>query len=1282
KTTFTFTSFRPWKDLKSRNILLLLAFFGLSFGQLQAQDDDVIITSNAELIFPACVESVDYFHLFTVIDANDEGTPAISDLDGNVALNSITLIESFQRDDLFYRVFEAGFTVQAGNYSDIFTITYEGESLEPAFDVTQEAGGDPQIVFNPQTLTLPACVDAIDANFGVTIISCDETANQPTFNFLGQDFTPGFSQADDGYFRYTVSVPKTAAGNQVATVSYTDNEGNTTSIPFLVSVVVPENQPADINLPGNLTFTLPSCSLEETVTFSIQITDDCDDINPGNAEFFLDGAEIFPTFTNAAQGYFEFTETITEDTDGDLLLATYTDSEGASSAVDGLLTVLKQDLNLDEIGCNDQVNVTLNDETCTKIITPDMVGEGDVCDTDDRLRVIVYDGIYNGDPDNEVDACGVFNYVLMYGDEEYCWGVINAEDKTPPVVYCPRFDYDGLYKYLDDDGNTQFSPNLDEDWFEDDDGFRELLAFNELICDDIDKVVDVKASWNDPSYEYYTGVAKAVDACSGELAAPIKVEDHLEEFECRYDEYGGYGEYAAVLLRTFYFEDEKGNQESCTQRILFSRPYIHLPVCKVHVNACEFDGELTTDDLLDNDPYSVPFYVNGVCDTIYFTPDPSESGTYTTKGHNCNYTISYTDQVFPGPDNCGNKIVRTWSILDWCWNPSLGEYPALLGRPMDDYRDDLYACYDFYDDWDDDLQLARYHVKKSDWSDKKFSWEQHIIYADEEAPEVTCVADDLDWDGQPDGDRTIRISTGPFNCTAVVDLEDRIDVTDNCSVKRWRFRLEGFEKDPKTGLDVPVYYGWTDWTSYALAGVAVGEYELIVEAEDDCGNLGYANCTVIVEDQVEPVAVCDDELNISIGGPGTTNDGLARVTAADVDEGSWDNCELAELDVRRDIEETCLDIYADQVNGLVWASADYKVVSSGGRTFYIATRSVAGKGVVSGDTLVVKEADGTFFSWWANEVYFTCCDISADSEDLVTIELRATDAEGNSNVCWLNTLIEDKLPPSCDVHDKTILCTELDFDPADSAQVAGRFGAPEDVIEIRDNCGATITEEVIWTPDDCGTGLIERVFTITDASGRSTVCTQEIEVLEVNDYEIVFPGDDGSAECGVEPDRDISTQSFACDILAVNKDTTRFQASGDECFKLLITYRVINWCEYDGVSTTPIEVPRDWDGDNDLTEDHVIRVQPDGDLLPNVSGQQVVTWTQADGDQASLTAAEYADLTPGFWQYSQLLKIYDDVAPEVEVENESLEFCAYGTPPDDCGGNVNIVFTVSDICTP
>ena len=35
----------------------------------------------------------------------------------------------------------------------------------------------------------------------------------------------------------------------------------------------------------------------------------------------------------------------------------------------------------------------------------------------------------------------------------------------------------------------------------------------------------------------------------------------------------------------------------------------------------------------------------------------------------------------------------------------------------------------------------------------------------------------------------------------------------------------------------------------------------------------------------------------------------------------------------------------------------------------------------------------------------------------------------------------------------------------------------------------------------------------------------------------------------------------------------QFEASGDECYKIFRTYRIINWCEYDGISD-PLVISR------------------------------------------------------------------------------------------------------------
>ncbi len=929
------------------------------------------------------------------------------------------------------------------------------------------------------------------------------------------------------------------------------------------------------------------------------------------------------------------------------------------------------------LACNDKVNITLNQD-CAVPVTLDMLTEGDIgaCGEEESLRrileVIVYDGKYPTiggapRPDNILDQCGVFTYEikLKKGYEDCfswtkCWGQVNAEDKSATVAIKPE-KVRGIYKYEEHYGETRFTPYdcTSEDFelcFEDslEDLYVDCGAFefNYLICEDLDSIYQNPRSYNDPGYPYFVGYPLVQDDCCGTMEL-IKVEDDLEQAPCE----DRYGQITTTIRRTFIFQNSEGFKTTAVQEIYFYRPKIFLPDCKLHVDICAFESAGGKDELLgpenlsnlireEEDP--LPYYFNGICEKNYLT------------GHSCDLTLSYEDQEFSA--DCGKKIIRIWTVLDWCWEKSEGRSRYALTEGSDCYGTLFPPASEEYT-----------HAAK-----QIVTFEQHIIM--ETTGEMSIEGPDL------------QVSTGPFQCTAVIAPPP--PQVDDCIAVDFEFELWGYVTDPKTGTKIYERIGYSN--DGVLADVSPGVYDLFYQLSDECGRT-YSGvqkngegewvydregaCVLTVSDDTGPVAVCNDELNISIGGPGTTNGGLARLQAAEADEGSWDNCGPVERQVRRAIDRGCLANYAEMVHHLSWPS-DYLARFEKGIIVYLAVKDVPGLDIRRNDPLIAQEPGGHFYSWWADAAFFTCCDVSTDATDKVAVELRTTDTAGNINICWLNTLVEDKLPPGCEVQNKTTLCTGLDFDPMDAVQVAGRFGAPEEIVEIRDNCGASISEEVIWTPGNCGTGLIERAFTVTDASGRSALCTQEIEVLEVNDYEIVFPGDEASAACGVEPERDISTQSFACDLLAVNKDTTRYEALGGECFQLLITYRVINWCEYDGESTEAIEVPRDWDSDEDFTEDQLVRVFPGGDLLPDEPGEQVVTWTQPDGDIHWLDAGEYTALTPGFWQYSQLLRVYDNAAPEVEVATESLSFCAYGSPDENCDGNIDIAFNLQEECTP
>ncbi len=1024
------------------------------------------------------------------------------------------------------------------------------------------------------------------------------------------------------------------------------------------------------------------------------------------------------------------------------------------------------------VACNDTVLVTL-DMNCEAALTVDMVAEGyadkfSECENYEllkkALRVVVFDEDYDGAPDNVINKCGTFNYHLELKEEykycfvwEHCWGVVVAEDKSPPVVKAPS-PVNGLKKAFDEVdpeyGTYDFWPGFGHGDYQDKPDY-----FNYLTCTDFEKIYGVEASWNDHTYAWYTGApienkgwcinnrydpreaeedffffrrpGCADDACGTVSLLDVSDELTLDLSTCDANRdllldliafYAGY-EYGAeveasirlhywaiekVIARTFTYVDEKGNVASDVQHIFFQRPYIQLPLCKVPLELCEVgdEADLSPEGLIamgEEQPaaaYAVPFFYDAVCEKQYITD------------YLCNFTLSYTDEEFPAPEDCGRKIVRTWSVLDGCWR-NIDSYPFFLYQDVPlwliEYYDDKFgndgprvpdlSCYEDYEGFP-------FWVTPLKWEQKRFTWEQHIVVGDHVKPEVSCPFIDNDWDGEPD---VQTISTGPFNCTAVVSPEPP-NVEGECKDWTWSFEIWGTVKDPKTGLEsdtVRLHHS----TNGVASGVKPGFYTLKYLVEDACGNRGEVKCPLLVVDQIEPVAKCDDQLNVSMGGANMTAEGLARLHAADVDEGSTDNCGPVDLLIRRQVKEDCVETYlqlVEKVDGLASLYLDNESCDN----LILYRKSEEGE-------IVLSFEEGVYYSRWAKEVFFTCCDVTDpddDSDDII-IELLATDNgsdnydrkgapvfepdlycfEGadNSGTCWMTIDVEDKLPPRCEVHDLSILCTELDFDPADSAQVAARFGAPEEVVMVLDNCGATISEEVVWTPGACGTGIIERVFTITDGSGLRTVCTQTITVEEVNHYEMKFPGDEESTECGLAPETEIIAQSFACDLLAINRDTTRFAASGDECFKLRIDYQVLNWCEYDGVETAPTVIRRDYDGDGNFEEctwvevdysdpDEAVKIFVDatGSTKP---GKPYETYTLDEylGRKVIPSGKKIRFFEPGLWRYSQWIKVYDQIAPEVRIQTTDLDFCTYGNPAveNGCDGPVKIVLSANDNCT-
>ena len=788
--------------------------------------------------------------------------------------------------------------------------------------------------------------------------------------------------------------------------------------------------------------------------------------------------------------------------------------------------------NITTYACNDVVNLVFGIDNCVREVTPDMILEGsDACMGSFVVNLINPFGQSIG---NTVTGAQVGQTLIAEVIDPYCG------------ILCT-----GLVNVIDQTPPTLICPTQNVD----------------LVCGDIDSVL------NNPNSLLVTGEPTVFDNCADFVT--VTFEDVLLSTpDCANQQ----------ISRTFTAVDPAGNSTQCTQIIIISLA--------------------TADDII-----APPAVVDFECDEIIpldaeGNPHPSVAGYPMVAGYFGNYPIDQTIcNVGASYDDSSpivicegtTKIVRTWTVLNWCDGGPNGI-----------------------------ITLS-----------------QVIKVGDTTGPQVTCPNVDYNNDGIID---PLVFSTSPFDCSATF-VAPLPQVTDNCS--GWEVHTDILVEQIN-----PIYNQYDILIGYdtvmvvvasippndpnrVVSGIPVGCHVMRYTVTDDCDNITIQECDFCVIDDIEPTAVCDDDLNISIGGGG-----FARVFAEDIDEGSSDNCGIDTILVRRLIE-------IDQV-----------------------------------DCVPVTP----YYSDWAGYVDFSCCDVNT----MVTIELQVIDIYGNTNICWLSVLIEDKINPYCYAPINTnISCADLpvDFDATDTTQLQLLFGNAT----AQDDCGAVSTMELtpIVNLDMCGFGTIIRRFKATDAVGNESTntCQQIITIDQEFNYTIKFPKD-AEADCAV-PDADtILLNAMGCDMLSVSVTDEIFTplpgSGATECYKIFRTYRVLNMCEYDGTSEA-IVIGRDEDCDGEPGDEDVWIVRQ-----PNT------TYVDRDDDPSNIVPAfgtkgfacdgttnptGYWRTTPsvGLWEYTQIIKVVDNTAPQVSF-TEPAPFCSIDEV--SCNATVQYPFFVTENCSP
>ena len=652
----------------------------------------------------------------------------------------------------------------------------------------------------------------------------------------------------------------------------------------------------------------------------------------------------------------------------------------------------------------------------------------------------------------------------------------------------------------------------------------------------------------DPNNKYYLGEVLFRDNCTAcGCIVSRTFSDQLTYADCA--EVVRTGVYAE-MIRHWTAIDCEGYRTQVTQKFVFVRPSLDSlrNVSDTVYQSC------SPDDVAILTRY--PYWIDAFGDKI------------PVNELDCDYATTIEMQEFPTCDDGSFKQENYVRVFDWCQGGS---------RYVDTFL-----------------------VKVGDFEGPVFTGIAQNIASENVLQELE---DHVDRDSllqvNSDGKLPV-ISTGPMDCTAALSL--------NLDALRQRFDFDIIDcNDPTINVRFYSYLpeilfgfvtGDTSWTetnypnfNELATGIPIGIHAMVIEANDGCESFSTGLLYFMVKDQIAPVMKCDDALTVSLttANPNAIdNEAYARLDAVDVDEGSWDNCELGFLKIRRGVAALA-DCEAVFIKYGYDGNGDGKIDAN---DWFDENNN----GIFDPETEYKWEfVDGLWFTPWRDFAEFFCCDV----DRAITIELGGWDNARdpltnmlmrNHNICWQNTVIEDSsIPNLTPLPTMVIKCTDEITEKIEEGPINGELleevrAAFGETVPFGIFCGEIVLRErFVDRRDRCGFGSIDRIIDVEkmtfNKGTRITTIIQNIQVKEVFDYSICFPADVAyNCENGPDTIPGMTYESNGCDLIATFVDDEQFDAVGetDACFKIFRTYSLINWCEYDGESL-PVIVSRDWE---------------------------------------------------------------------------------------------------------
>lgn len=623
------------------------------------------------------------------------------------------------------------------------------------------------------------------------------------------------------------------------------------------------------------------------------------------------------------------------------------------------------------------------------------------------------------------------------------------------------------------------------------------------------------------------------------------------------------------------------------------------------------------------------------------------------EGVQCNLSTKFTDMYFAGCVGDESKIMRTWQIVDWC-------------------------------------------------SGSTVEYMQWIIVHDTKAPVYKAGLT---------ADMNYYAPIAPWVCSASMRLPVPI-FEDDCSDYTLFYTIYNGDGGTISGDYI------TDlWISDC-------DVEVYVTATDACGNEATKYFYVHAYDDVEPVAIATDQVNVSL--TDSEEDGIAKVYKQSIDAGSHDaGCGEVQTCVllKEELDNPIVDYYGD----LVFADNNH--------TYHAAQCHFDGEiKVHTGFTNNGKTKTYSDYAYVICKDYVKfCCDdvFVEEDQNYQQVALVVTDqalycdddtnnvlsAHPNVSHSWTNVKVEDKTGAAWGyVIDETSCAYTDEFDPNEPT-----YGG---II-----CNSFYVSEISREEEvQCGYGIISVTWgAYTDDSKEVLISSKTYEydvnlVKAFDPYEIKWPKHyDGSEYDGVYREcEDVdgfvdskgSIAEYATSVpmgdaqdCALGEDTggpvwcnTSCGLIGssyeidtvtayDACYKLIKRWTIIDWCTWEPNGDYTDDANDSYD-EFQAVDDEWMTEAGYADALTSVEidSPECEDCEKPSGDAYDIYF-RYTDVDEdGYYTFDQVIKIIDDLDPEVTVADSQVDVtdgnAAKSDDPDysGCVGSADITASVTDMC--